>query len=92
MTPEPGHRWLGWASLAALLLGWQALALWRESRFLPSPLTVAEHLIWLVREGHLVEDFAVTLARAAVGFVIAMLLRSSQGLHWGVRGWRMGCS
>ena len=89
MTPEPGTRflrrevWLGWASLVALLVGWQALALWRASRFLPTPLTVAEHMIWLAREGHLYEDFAVTLARAAVGFVAAMVIGSIIGVALG---------
>ena len=83
MTLEPGRRALGWASVTLLVLGWQALALWQASRFLPTPLMVADHLVWLLRDGHLVEDFAITLARAAVGFVIAMGLGTAIGVLLG---------
>lgn len=82
-SPPGGEVWLGWASLLLLLLPWQALALWLNSRFLPAPLAVAFHIAWLASEGHLIADFAITLLRAAFGFVIAMLLGTAAGIALG---------
>lgn len=77
------ERGLGWASFLLLILLWQGLALILASRFLPSPVTVAGHIVRLAAEGHLLADFAVTLMRAAAGFVVAMALGSAAGLALG---------
>lgn len=78
-----GEVMLGWVSVLLLLGFWLVLALWLNSRFLPTPLTVAEQIVWLTRDGHLLPDFAITLQRAALGFVIAMLLGTTAGIVLG---------
>lgn len=75
--------WLGGLSLLLLVLTWQGVALLLDSRFLPSPLSVAEQIGFLLREGHLIADFAVTLLRAVCGFVIAMCLGTALGIWLG---------
>jgi NitT/TauT family transport system permease protein len=75
--------WLGWFSFLMLIAVWQALALLLNSRFLPTPVAVAGHILWLTREGHLIPDFAITLLRAACGFVIAMGLGTAAGIALG---------
>lgn len=91
--------WLGGLSVLLLLALWQAVAMILDSRFLPSPVTVAGQILVLTRDAHLIADFGVTLVRAAIGFVIAMCLGTAAGialgrsrladrlfLNWGVVG------
>ncbi len=73
--PErPADRRLEWLSLPLLLLLWQGAAMIAVSRFLPSPIAVAGHVVDLTLNGRLIADFGQTLARAAIGFVMAMTL------------------
>jgi NitT/TauT family transport system permease protein len=65
---------LEWLSLPLLLLIWHGAAMGAASRFLPSPVLVAGEIADLVTRGHMLADFGQTLWRAAVGFVLAMLL------------------
>lgn len=57
------------------------------SRFLPSPLAVAAHVVDLATTGRLIEDFAKTLSRAAVAFVVAMVLGGLLGFALGRARW-----
>lgn len=79
---EP-QAWLGSLSVLLLLALWQVVAMALQSRFLPSPVTVAAQILFLTREGHLISDFAVTLFRATLGFVIAMVLGTAAGIALG---------
>lgn len=81
--PSTGQGLLGWLSVLLLIVAWQGLALALQSRFLPTPLTVAGHIVWLAQDGHLLPDFAITLARATSGFVIAMALGTAAGIALG---------
>lgn len=81
--PAREQAWLGWVSLVVLLGVWQGVASWLDSRFLPSPVTVAAQIGWLARDGHLIPDFAATLVRAALGFCLAMVLGTAIGLALG---------
>jgi NitT/TauT family transport system permease protein len=74
---------LEWLSLPLLLLLWQVAALLAQSRFLPSPLLVGQHVVELALHGHLIEDFARTLRRAVIAFVVAMLLGGALGFVLG---------
>ena len=74
---------VGWASVMLLIGIWQGVAMVVQSRLLPTPLTVAGHIWWLARDGHLIGDFAVTLWRAMLGFVIAMVLGTAAGIALG---------
>lgn len=74
---------LEWLSLPLLLVLWQIAAVIAASRFLPSPLMVAGQIIDLTVNGHLVADFARTLARAGVGFAVAMALGGLLGFALG---------
>ena len=74
---------LEWLSLPLLLLLWQAAALVAASRFLPSPVLVAQHVAELAVTGHLIEDFGKTLVRAVIGFTVAMLVGGTLGFVLG---------
>lgn len=78
---------LEWLSLPLLLALWQGGAMLAASRFLPSPLAVAGQVLDLAMTGHLIGDFAKTLARAAVGFVLAMALGTALGFALGRVRW-----
>lgn len=75
--------WGGLISVPLLIVIWQIAAVVIASRFLPSPLMVADTILRQATEGHLVADFAKTLGRAAAGFVIAMTLGTVLGLILG---------
>lgn len=70
-------------SLLALLLLWQIAALWVASRLLPGPSEVFEAMIRATRTGVLPESIAITLARVAASFLIAMALGSAIGIALG---------
>ena len=85
MGPERGV--LGDVNLrllsALLLLAiWQAAAL-SGSAYMPGPITVAKALIDDLREGSLISDLAITLARVVASFVIAMAAGSAIGMLMG---------
>lgn len=72
-----------WLSLPLLLVLWQLVAMVAASRFLPSPVQVAGHVIDLAVNGRLVEDFSKTLARALIAFVVAMAIGGAVGFVLG---------
>jgi NitT/TauT family transport system permease protein len=74
---------LEWLSLPLLLVIWQGAAMVAGSRFLPSPIGVAGEIVDLTVRGHLVADFAKTLTRASIGFVVAMVLGGVLGFVFG---------
>lgn len=71
------------ASLLALLLFWQVAALWAQSRLLPGPMDVFAAMLRATRTGVLPESVAITLARVATSFLIAMTLGSAIGIVLG---------
>lgn len=74
---------LEWLSLPLLVFIWQIVAVTMSSRFLPTPLDVAWEIGDLAVSGRLVADFAKTLARASIGFVVAMTIGLLLGLVLG---------
>jgi len=73
VTPAP--RWLryvSWTMPLLLLLAWEAFARlgFLSAQVLPAPSKVAQTAFELIREGRLLNDMAVSLLRAAAGFVI----------------------
>ena len=83
MAPRAKWTRLEWLSLPLLLLTWQVAAMVSASRFLPSPVLVAEKVADLVTNGHMLADFGQTLTRAVAGFVISMLLGGILGFLLG---------
>lgn len=86
--PEPAHpaprrgvraplqhrRWLVSGVALLLALGaWAALAAWVDDPILPRPSEVAEQVWAIVASGEAVTNFAVSIAKIAVGFAIAMV-------------------
>lgn len=71
------------ASLALLLATWQAAALLAASRLLPGPAAVAERLVAQCLSGDLPLALAITLARVAAGFVLAMAIGTVIGIAMG---------
>ncbi|TXL81759.1 ABC transporter permease [Vineibacter terrae] len=79
------HRsvWPYIASIAALLLLWQLAAGWVDSRALPTPMAVLAVLEREVTSGALPYHLAVTLARVAASFFLALLIGSAIGIVMG---------
>lgn len=75
--------WLELLSLPLLVLIWHVLAVVVASRFLPTPLDVGREIVDLTAHGPLLSDFGKTLARAGIGFVVAMAIGSLLGLVLG---------
>jgi NitT/TauT family transport system permease protein len=82
-----GPVWLGLASLPLFLLVWQVAALIAQSRFLPGPPGVAVEIWGLIVNGPLLGDFASTLGRALIGFVMAMVIGTAIGFALGRKAW-----
>ena len=87
--PQPGWRWRAWAAAwpklaaVALLIGaWQVVvwAGWRDSYLLPSPITVARQLRQLAAQAVFWRAVAITLRRAAIGYLIAVAAGGVVGL------------
>jgi NitT/TauT family transport system permease protein len=71
------------ASLALLFVAWYAGSQLAGDRLLPPPQAVAAAILDEMRSGALAFNLAVTLARVAVAFSIAMLLGSMIGVLMG---------
>jgi len=70
-------------SFAALLLTWQGFAWFAEPRRLPGPALVFETMLEEARSGALFSNMAITLARVAAAFLLAMSLGSAIGYAMG---------
>jgi NitT/TauT family transport system permease protein len=82
----PKLRSVGWpyvVSIAALLLLWQVAADLIGDRTLPTPMAVVIVLEREFENGVLIYHLAVTLARVAVSFVLALLIGSAIGIVMG---------
>jgi NitT/TauT family transport system permease protein len=74
-------------SLPLLLLVWQLLAVHYASRLFPGPIDVLGHIWTLGTTGHLIADFGKTLTRAAIAFVVSMLVGTGIGIALGRTRW-----
>ena len=79
----PRDPWIRALSLALFLALWWVAAVLFESRLLPSPITVAGSLLHHLAEGDLLYHTAVTLARVAAAFLLAMLIGTAIGIAMG---------
>lgn len=70
-------------SFAILLVLWEGGAALAESRLLPGPRAVLESLYAYAVEDDLILQVAITLARVAVSFFIAMVIGSAIGIAMG---------
>jgi NitT/TauT family transport system permease protein len=66
-----------------LLVAWQLAALAVSGRLLPGPVAVAEAMLREIGNGLLLASLAITLARVAVSFVLAMLGGVAVGVAMG---------
>jgi NitT/TauT family transport system permease protein len=71
------------ASMAALLLVWEALSVVAGGRALPRVETVAAALLEEIAHGGLLFHLSVTLARVVVAFAVAMVCGTALGLAMG---------
>ena len=83
MSQRPEGLWLRAGSLVGFLLVWQVAAVLADSSVLPTPVTVSESLAALVGSGELLWHLAVTLARVAAAFLIAMVVGTAIGILMG---------
>ncbi len=72
-------------SFAALAAAWGLAAAILDSRFLPSPLAVAASILDHAIEGDLLASIGATLARAAIAFLISMIVGVAVGVAMGRR-------
>jgi NitT/TauT family transport system permease protein len=70
-------------SFIALLLIWEIASALIGSRRLPSPLAVADILVAGIADGSIPYHTAVTLARVAASFVVAMAIGTALGIAMG---------
>lgn len=70
-------------SIALLVAVWSAVSHFVGARLLPAPQTVGLAIVHEARSGALAFNLAVTLARVAVSFSIAMVLGTAIGLAMG---------
>src|SRR5919109_3847647 len=83
LSGSKSAAWPYLASIAALLVAWQVAASLVQDRVLPTPAAV-----WIVLErdvdsGTLLHHLAITLARVAVSFFLALLIGSAIGILMG---------
>ncbi len=81
---EPARRWLryvSWSMPLVILLVWEFLARIGvlSVQVLPAPTRVAQTALTLIEQGRLLSDMAVSLLRAATGFVIGGTLGATLG-------------
>lgn len=73
-TPLTHRRWLVSGLALLLALGaWAALAAWVDDPILPRPAQVAAQVYAIVVSGEAFANFAVSIAKIAAGFAIAMV-------------------
>jgi NitT/TauT family transport system permease protein len=70
-------------SLILLLAVWQGAAMIANYRLFPTPIEVAVHLWTLTTTGKLLPDLGKTLSRAAIAFVVSMILGTAIGIVLG---------
>jgi len=70
-------------SFAALVLLWTLAAALIQSRYLPTPLDVWAAAVQAWRDGELIFNTGVTLARVAASFLLAMTIGSAIGIFLG---------
>ncbi len=70
-------------SLLVLALIWQIAAELFASRLLPSPVQVLDVLVAEIVDGELLAHLAITLARVAASFALAMLIGTAIGIAMG---------
>jgi NitT/TauT family transport system permease protein len=86
LSVETKERLIAIGSPAALLLVWQLLS-WLgmiDARFIPSPLTIFEGGVVLIRSGELWTHLSVSLVRLAAGFVLGTIPGIVLGLLMGL--------
>lgn len=66
------------------LIAWQLITPMIPSRILPMPAEVLEAMWEQLRDGSLLENFSISLARLAVGFALALVVGSVAGLAMGM--------
>ena len=84
---ELRQRALELLSLPLLLLLWQVLAMHYANRLFPTPIAVAGHIWVLATSEKLIPDFAKTLGRSAIAFVLSMLIGTVIGIALGRVRW-----
>ncbi|MCP4487407.1 MAG: ABC transporter permease subunit [Gammaproteobacteria bacterium] len=75
--------WLRLASASVFVVIWQIASRLSDSDILPAPLVVLASLLDHLRQGGLISDLTVTLARVLVSFIFAMSLGVALGIIMG---------
>lgn len=77
-------------SVLFLLVAWQVAAALLADRILPTPAAVVGRLVAEAGSGELLRQVAITLARVAASFLLAMLIGTAIGIVMGSsRGWNL---
>jgi len=79
----PRDPWLRVLSLAIFIAIWWLAAVLFDSRLLPGPVAVGRNLLRHLVDGELLYHTAVTLARVAAAFFLAMVIGTAIGIAMG---------
>lgn len=79
----PRDPWIRALSLLVFVALWWIAAALFDSRLLPGPLAVGKSLLKHLAEGDLLYHTAITLARVAAAFILAMLIGTAFGILMG---------
>ena len=77
-----------WLALILLLVGWEALAIYRNTRVIPRLERIYIELVHILGTGLFIEHLTASLTRIVLGFAVAMVLGTAIGILMGSRpGW-----
>lgn len=79
----PSDPWIRALSLVVFVALWWIAAALFDSRLLPGPLAVGKSLLKHLAEGDLLYHTAITLARVAAAFLLAMVIGTAFGILMG---------
>ena len=74
-----------WLALILLLAGWEALAIYRDTRVIPRLERIYIELVHILGTGLFIEHLAASLNRIVLGFIVTMLLGTTVGILMGSR-------
>ena len=74
-----------WLALFLLLAGWEALAIYRNTRVIPRLERIYIELVHIISTGLFIEHLYASMVRIVLGFIVAMILGTTIGILMGSR-------
>jgi NitT/TauT family transport system permease protein len=74
-----------WLALFLLLAGWEALAIYRNTRVIPRLERIYIEVVRIITTGLFIEHLYASMTRIVLGFIVAMILGTTIGILMGSR-------